>query len=106
MLSGTMAVAIRKVHLPNGVWAADGGFEYNAVLLAALFAITAAGPGTAALDEGHAGTGWALAEFAAGLLGAEAILRLADSQPAPAANAQDAMETASAQTPEPAGAAA
>jgi putative oxidoreductase len=105
MLSGTMTVAVRKVHLANGVWVSNGGFEYNAVLLAALFAITAAGPGTAALDEGHAGTGWAVAEFAAGLLGAEAILRFAGSQPAPADDAQDAMETASAQkTPEPAAA--
>jgi putative oxidoreductase len=82
MLSGTMAVAIRKVHGKNGIWSTNGGFEYNAVLLAALFAITAAGPGAAALDEGHAGGGWALAEFAAGLLGSEAILRFAASQPA------------------------
>jgi putative oxidoreductase len=105
MLSGTMAVAVRKVHLANGVWATDGGFEYNAVLLAALFAITADGPGTGALDEGHTGPGWALAEFAAGVLASEAILRFADSRPAPAQNAQDAMDTASARTPEPAGAA-
>jgi putative oxidoreductase len=106
MLSGTMAVAIRKVHLPNGVWVTNGGFEYNAVLLAALFAITAAGPGTAALDESRTGAGWAIAEFAAGLAASEAILRLADSRPAPAQDAQDAMAVASAQTPEPAGAAA
>jgi putative oxidoreductase len=105
MLSGTMTVAVRKVHLANGVWVSNGGFEYNAVLLAALFAITAAGPGTAALDEGHAGTGWAVAEYAARLQGAEAIQRYAGSQPAPADDAQDAMETASAQkTPEPAAA--
>ena len=107
MLSGTMTTAVRKVHLANGVWNTDGGFEYNAVLLAALFAITAAGPGTGALDEGHAGTGWAIAEFAAGVLGAEALIRFAGSQPAPARDAQDAMETASAQkTAEPAGSAA
>jgi putative oxidoreductase len=83
MLTGTMTVAIRKVHLAKGIWNHQGGFEYNLVLIAALFAITAAGPGTAALDEGHAGTGWAFAEFAAGLLGAEAILRFAAAQPAP-----------------------
>jgi putative oxidoreductase len=107
MLSGTMTVAVRKVHLANGVWVTNGGFEYNAVLLAALFAITAAGPGTGAMDESHAGTGWALAEFAAGVLGAEALIRFAGSQPAPARDAQDAMETASAQkTAEPAGSAA
>jgi putative oxidoreductase len=102
MLSGTMAVAVRKVHLANGVWVTNGGFEYNAVLMAALFAITAAGPGTAALDEGHTGAGWALAEFAAGLIASEAILRFADSRPAPAADAQQAAEAASGQAdPQP-----
>jgi putative oxidoreductase len=100
MLSGTMAVAVRKVHLANGVWVTNGGFEYNAVLLAALFAITAAGP-----DDERVGAGWALAEFAAGVIGSEAILRFADSRPAPAQDAQDAMETASGQgEPQPAGA--
>src|SRR3954471_6406161 len=33
-LNGTMAVAIKKVHGPNGIWAQDGGFEYNAVMIA------------------------------------------------------------------------
>src|SRR3954465_1671181 len=74
MLTGTMAVAIKKVHLPNGIWAANGGYEYNAVLLAALCAIPAAGPGAVALDEERAGPAWAVAEFAAGLLGAAAGL--------------------------------
>ena len=83
MLTGTMTVAVRKVHFAKGVWNTQGGFEYNLVLMAALFAITAAGPGTAALDERHAGAGWALAEFAAGLLGAEAVLRFAASQSEP-----------------------
>jgi putative oxidoreductase len=102
MLSGTMAVAVRKVHLANGVWVSNGGFEYNAVLLAALFAITAAGP-----DDERAGAGWAFAEFAVGMAGAEAVLRFADARPAPAKDAQDAMETASGQAePQPAGAAA
>jgi putative oxidoreductase len=102
-----MAVAVRKVHLANGPWVTNGGFEYNAVLLAALFAITAAGPGTAALDEGHAGTGWAIAEFAAGLIGSEAILRLAGKQAVPAQDAQEAMAPASGQAePQPAGATA
>ena len=99
MLSGTMAVAVRKVHLANGPWVTNGGFEYNAVLLAALFAVTAAGS-----EDERAGAGWAIAQFAAGLIGSEAILRFADSQPAPAADAQQAAETASGQAePQPAG---
>jgi len=44
-LIGTMITAIRKVHLPNGPWAAKGGWEYNAVLIAALVALAETGPG-------------------------------------------------------------
>ena len=34
-----MTTAIRKVHLPNGPWAAEGGWEYNAVLMAIAFVV-------------------------------------------------------------------
>jgi putative oxidoreductase len=49
-LIGTMITAIRKVHLPNGPWAANGGYEYNVALIAALVAIAEDGPGTLSLD--------------------------------------------------------
>src|SRR6202035_4324167 len=39
LVSGTMITAIRKVHAPKGPWAAEGGYEYNLVLLAVVFAI-------------------------------------------------------------------
>src|SRR3954471_996275 len=45
MLSSVMITAIRKVHAQNGVWNTDRGYEYNAVLLATLFALTEHGPG-------------------------------------------------------------
>jgi putative oxidoreductase len=100
-LTGTMAVAIKKVHLPNGVWASNGGYEYNLVLLTALFAITAAGPGVASFDEEHSGAGWALAEFAVGLAGAAAILKFGDkSGDAPAA--PEASDSANGASQEPA----
>src|SRR3954471_20854142 len=38
MLTGVMTTAVEKVHLPKGIWNQNGGFEYNAVLVAALFA--------------------------------------------------------------------
>ena len=50
-LIGTMITAIRKVHLPNGVWVSKGGYEYNLVLIAALLAIAEEGPGDLSLDE-------------------------------------------------------
>jgi len=44
-LTGVMTTAIRKVHLPNGPWAANGGWEYNVVLIAAVAALAETGPG-------------------------------------------------------------
>jgi putative oxidoreductase len=38
-LIGTMVTAIRKVHAPNGPWITKSGWEYNAVLIAAITAI-------------------------------------------------------------------
>jgi putative oxidoreductase len=48
-LVGTMVTAIRKIHLKNGPWNSDGGYEYNAVLIAAL-GVIAAGPGALSFD--------------------------------------------------------
>jgi putative oxidoreductase len=47
----TMVTAIRKVHAKNGPWATEGGFEYNAVLIAAMVALTENGPGPVSLDD-------------------------------------------------------
>jgi len=73
MLSGTMFTAIRKVHFAKGVWNTGGGYEYNAVLIAALAALVEAGPGAPSVDRAlgieRKGTGWALATVAAGAAG-------------------------------------
>src|SRR5699024_4191200 len=50
-LIGMMLTAIRTVHLPNGVWNHDGGWEYNAVLIAALALLAEEGPGKVSLDH-------------------------------------------------------
>jgi putative oxidoreductase len=74
MLSAVMVVAIWKVHRANGIWITGNGYEYTLVLLAVLFAVTAAGAGAWSLDGlwnlDVAGEAWALAELAAGILGA------------------------------------
>jgi putative oxidoreductase len=87
MLSGTMITAIRKVHAANGPWAAKGGYEYNLVLLAAVFAITDYGPGelsldAAALGKRRWGPGWALVQLAAGAIGSAAVVAYGERQPA------------------------
>ena len=78
LITGGMTVAIERVHLKNGPWVADGGYEYNLVLIAAAFALSAAGPGALSLDDalgtGRRGAGVALAELAAGAAGGAAVI--------------------------------
>jgi putative oxidoreductase len=50
-LIGTMITAIRKVHLKNGPWISDGGFEYNLVLIATILSIIEDGPGMLSIDR-------------------------------------------------------
>ncbi len=73
MLSGVMITAIRTVHLRNGVWVTKGGYEYNLVLLASLYAIADVGPGHISLDalrgKNRAGAHWALAAVGFGAVG-------------------------------------
>jgi putative oxidoreductase len=72
-LIAVMTVAVIKVHFAKGVWSTEGGYEYNAVLMAVVFALSGVGPGDWSLDNAlnlnlH-GTGWALGALAAGILG-------------------------------------
>jgi len=49
-LAGVMTNAIRHVHAKNGPWVTEGGFEYPAVVLAALASLAEGGPGPLSLD--------------------------------------------------------
>ncbi len=79
-LIGTMATAIQKVHRPNGPWVAQGGWEYNAVLIAALTVLIDAGPGDLSVDalvgREEWGPGWALGGLVAGGAAAAAAIAL------------------------------
>jgi putative oxidoreductase len=89
MVSGSMVTAIRKVHIKNGPWVTNGGYEYNLVLLGAMLAISETGPGRPSVDAAlfprlH-GTGWALAQLAAGAAGSYlATERFSEPEAAPA----------------------
>jgi len=83
-LTATMLTAIKTVHLKNGPWATDGGYEYNLVLIAAVLAL-------AEMDSEQAGSRAALAALALGAAGALGAHLLAESD-------------AGASEPEPAGA--
>jgi putative oxidoreductase len=73
VLIGDMTAAVLTVHLRNGFFNADQGFEFNLALVAALFALAGIGAGALSLDgalgSDLSGTGSALAALAAGLLG-------------------------------------
>jgi len=72
-LSGPMVTAIRKVHASNGPWVTGGGWEYNAVLLAAFAVLTEAGPGKPSVDAAKFpqfhGPALAVMQLGAGVLG-------------------------------------
>ena len=85
--TGTMTVAIAKVHGRKGPWITAGGFEYNATLIAIAFALAATGPGRLALDGAvtrrRAGLGWAAAQLVVGASAAGAVIASARRRPAP-----------------------
>jgi putative oxidoreductase len=79
-LIGTMITAIRKVHLPNGPWAANGGYEYNVALVAALAALAEDGPGDLSLDAllgaERKGAAWGLFALLGGALASTLAIEL------------------------------
>lgn len=50
VLALLMAAALYFVHLGNGIFVAEGGIEFTAVLVVALFVIVVFGPGRASVD--------------------------------------------------------
>jgi putative oxidoreductase len=94
-----MSTAVRKVHLKNGPWITDGGYEYNLALVAALVALADVGPGHVSLDHALGievkGPLVALLALAAGIGGAAVMT--AGAEPEGAAPA--APEAPAAQAP-------
>jgi putative oxidoreductase len=84
LLTATMATAVRTVHAPKGPWNSNGGYEYNLVIVALLFAITDAGPGRWSIDAARGrerwGAGWALAQLGAGPGGSAAAIAYGQAQ--------------------------
>jgi putative oxidoreductase len=72
-LIAVMVAAVLTVHLPNGFFNANNGYEYNLVLAAAVFALAGVGAGGWSLDHALAlhvaGTDWALGSLGVGILG-------------------------------------
>jgi putative oxidoreductase len=110
-ITATMLTAIKTVHLKNGPWVADGGYEYNAVVIAVVLALAELGPGPISLDalrgRERVGVGSAFAALAVGAAGAlGAHLAVSAQAPQPVVDASsngDAPSSASAPQPQHAG---
>ena len=100
LISATMATAIYKVHAKNGPWAASGGYEYNLVLIAVVFALAELGPGELSLDAAlgleRKGPGVALAQLGAALVGAGAAIAIGERMPESTASALEPDSASSA----------
>jgi putative oxidoreductase len=106
--TGVMAVAVAKVHGRNGPWVTDNGYEYNLVLTAAAFAVATDGPGMWSIDERlgieRSGPAVGLAELAAGIAGAAAVVRLTGGRSEPPAAASPPGAAPAAERPDSAAA--
>jgi putative oxidoreductase len=77
-LIATMLTAIRTVHLKNGLWSSNGGYEFNLALIAGLLAIVDGGPGSPSVDGAlgieDTGPRWALAALVGGAVGSTLVI--------------------------------
>jgi putative oxidoreductase len=87
-IASVMVVAVGSVHVKNGFFAGNGGYEYNLLIWAAAVAIAATGPGRFSIDgalgwvDNLAGLWWGVGVLAASLLGGLAVLALRRREPA------------------------
>ncbi len=85
---GTMLTAIYRVHLKNGPWVSDGGYEYPLVLIAIALALAESGPGSPSVDtarnSGMHGNGWAVVALLLGVAGAAGVHAAVEGTQAPA----------------------
>jgi putative oxidoreductase len=86
-LIATMLTAIHRVHLKNGPWVTNQGYEYNLVLIAAAAALAETGPGSPSIDDARGsqmyGPKWGALALLLGALGAVGAKVAADAAPAP-----------------------
>jgi putative oxidoreductase len=87
VLTSTMLTAINRVHLKNGPWVTDQGYEYNLVLIAVVLALAETGPGSPSFDSAVGakwhGPKWAIRALVAGIAGAVGAHIVAEMGPAP-----------------------
>jgi putative oxidoreductase len=97
---GSMFTAIHRVHLKNGPWIVNQGYEYNLVLILAAALIAELGPGPVSLDHvlgtEESGPAWGLAAVAMGGAGAVVVHQLAKASTPEESGPHTTEETAEA----------
>ena len=87
VLTATMLTAINRVHLKNGPWVSNQGYEYNLVLIAVVLSLAETGPGSpsidSAIDAKWHGPKWAVLSLLGGIAGAVGAHLVAESAPTP-----------------------
>jgi putative oxidoreductase len=103
-----MTTAIRKVHGPNGPWVTDSGYEYNAVIIAAVAALADSGPGALSVDDAVfprlRGSALAAAAVAAGVAGSYLMTDVVSEGPEPEQPQSEPTAARTDSVPEPVGA--
>jgi putative oxidoreductase len=87
MVASTMITAIRTVHITNGPWVTENGYEYNAVLVATMASLVQHGPGSPSVDAklfpNWHGKGWAIASLAAAFGASHLVTDVLSESPPP-----------------------
>ena len=79
IIVGTLLVAVVAVHLPNGLWAGNGGYELPLTYIVVAAGLALTGPGTYSLDsalgfDAVPSTGIALGAIGLGILSAAVVV--------------------------------
>lgn len=103
-ITGAMVQAIRTVHGDKGPWNTEGGWELNALMIAAAVTLADVGPGPLSLDRAlgteKTGPAAALLALGAGIAGPALLVR--DTEPPQAESAAEAVAAPSGGATSPA----
>ena len=95
LIIATMTAAVFTVHLKNGPWAANNGWELNVLYGLIGFAVAGIGAGDISLDNALgldiAGIGWAIAALVAGVVGGLTVVAAGRANTRRASNAPGAV---------------
>ena len=74
LITAVMTTAIVTVHFRNGIWNADGGFEFNLTLVTCAYVISALGPASHSLNNALSIGNWAGVDWSMSTEGRAAIV--------------------------------